>query len=124
MPPKAHQISRNSAEQDGWILLAIKSIQNEEITNIREAARVYNVPWTTLQHRLNGSVFKAEKRANNHKLTQNEEESLVQWILSMNQCGAAPRPAHIHDMANILLSKCGSTNIQTVGVNWVSTFIK
>lgn len=84
MPRKAHQISRNSAEQEGRILLAIKSIQNEEITNICEAARVYNVPQTTLQYCLNGSVFKAEKCANNHKLTQNEEESLVQWILSMN----------------------------------------
>ena len=27
-------------------------------------------------------------------------------------------------MANILLLRCGSTNIQTVGINWVSTFIK
>ena len=36
---------------------------------------------------------------------------------------STPRPAHIHDMANILLSRRGSTNIQTVGINWVSTFI-
>ena len=124
MPPKARQNPRNSAEQEGRVLLAIKSIQKGEISNIREAACVYNVPCTTLQRHLNGHTFKAEKCANNHELTQNEEESLVQWILSMDQCGAAPQPSHVQDMANILLSKCGSMNIQSIGINWASNFIK
>ncbi|ODM16858.1 hypothetical protein SI65_07823 [Aspergillus cristatus] len=42
----------------------------------------------------------------------------------MDRRGAAPRPAHIQDMANILLSKRGDTSIKTVGVNWVYNFIK
>ena len=124
MPPKVPKKQRNQAEQEGRILLALKCIQNKEITNIHEVTHIYNVPKTTLLHCLNGCVYRPEKRANNHKLTDNEEESLVQWILSMEQHGAPPQPAHIHDMANILLLRCGSTNIQTVGINWVSTFIK
>ena len=38
--------------------------------------------------------------------------------------GAAPRPSHVQDMANILLSQNGSVNTQPVGKNWVSSFIK
>ena len=83
MPPKLPKKQRNQAEQEGRILLALKCIQNKEITNIHEVTRIYNVPKTTLLRRLNGCVYRPEKRANNHKLTDNEEESLVQWILSM-----------------------------------------
>jgi hypothetical protein len=54
-----------------------------------------------------------------HKLTQNEEESLTQWILSMDRHAAAPRPSHVQDMVNILLSNRGSTSILPVGKNWV-----
>ena len=120
MPPK----SKNSIEKEGRVLLAISAIQKQEICSIREAARVFNVSHTIIRRRLNGIINRAEKRANSHKLTQNEEEALVQWILSLDRRGAAPRPAHIQEMANILLSKRGSTNIQTIGVNWAYKFTK
>jgi hypothetical protein len=50
--------------------------------------------------------MKAEKRANGHKLTEFEEESLVQWILDLDKRGLPPRPSMVRDMANILLSQC------------------
>lgn len=124
MPPKAHQNLRNSSEQEGRILLAISALKRQEICNIAEAARVYNIPRTTLRRRLNGHTFRAETRANSHKLTQNEEESLVQWILSLGRRGAPPRPSYIREMANILLSARGTIPIQSVGENWVYKFIK
>jgi hypothetical protein len=124
MPPKARQNSRNSAEQEGRILLAISAIKNKQITQIAKAARVYNVPRSTLRDRLCGSNYRKDTRANSHKMTQNEEESLVRWILSLDQHGAPPRPSHIQEMANILLAERGTTPIQSVGENWVSNFIK
>ncbi|THC87090.1 hypothetical protein EYZ11_013463 [Aspergillus tanneri] len=57
-------------------------------------------------------------------MTQNEEESLVQWILSLDRRGAPPRPSHVQEMANILLAKRGTTPIQTVGDKWVYNFVK
>ena len=57
-------------------------------------------------------------------MTQNEEESLVQWILSLDQCGAAPQHAHIQEMANILLSKKSRSTTRTVGDKWVYNFVK
>jgi hypothetical protein len=123
MPRKAHTNSKDSIEQEGRIVLAISVLKKNEIRNISEAARVYNIPRTTLRRRLDGHIFRAEARANGHKMTQNEEESLIKWILSMDQRASAPRPSHIREMANILLSKRGSTTAQTVGEKWVYNFI-
>jgi hypothetical protein len=52
MPPKRSQNASKPAEQEGRILLAIKAIQNQEISSIREAASRFQVPRTTLQFRL------------------------------------------------------------------------
>jgi hypothetical protein len=43
MPPKARQNNQYSEEQEGRLLLAISALKNQEIRNVREAARVYNV---------------------------------------------------------------------------------
>jgi hypothetical protein len=56
-------------------------------------------------------------------LTEFEEESLVQWILSMDSRGAAPRPSTVRDMANILLADRGNMPVLTVGKNWASNFV-
>ena len=124
MPPKARQNNHNSGEQEGRLLLAISALKNQEIPNVREAARVYNVPRTTLRRRLSGQKSRAETRANSHKLTKNEEESLVQWILSLDRRGAPPRQSHVREMADILLAQRGTTPIQQVGEKWVYNFIE
>lgn len=111
MPPKARQNSRKSIEQEGRILLAISALKEEEISNIREAARIYNIPRSTLQDRLREKTFRNESRANFHKMTQNEEESLVQWILSLDRRGAPSRLSHIREMANILLAARDTTPV-------------
>ena len=124
MPPIRTRTSRNSIEQEGRLLLAISAIQKKEIAAIREAARQYNVPESTLRTRLRGTTNRAETRANNHKLTKTEEESLIQWILSMDQRGGAPRPTTVREMANLLLKARETTPVQTVGEKWVYNFIK
>ena len=124
MPPKARENLQKSNSQEGRLLLAISALKKQEIRNIREAARVYNVPRTTLQRRLGGQTSRAETRANSHKMTQNEEESLVQWIISLDRRGAPPRPSNIREMANILLAERGTTPIQIIGEKWVYNLIK
>jgi hypothetical protein len=94
MPPNRSQTSRNAIEQEGGILLAIQAINNQEISTIREAARRFNVPETSLRRRLRGVQIRAISRANNHKLTE-IEETLRKWILSLDDRGAAPRPSTV-----------------------------
>ena len=86
MPPKSQKL----VEQEGRISLAISAIKKSQIQTVRQAARHFQVPEATLRTRLHGTTSRAEKRANSHKLTKNEEESLLQWILSMDRRGAAP----------------------------------
>ena len=105
MTPIRSQRSRKSVEQEGRILLAVEAIQKQEIRSLREAARRYIVPYATLRTRRSGITNRVDIRANNHKLTQSEEESLLRWILSMDLRGSAPRPAMVGEMANILLLK-------------------
>lgn len=77
MPPDRHQKSSKSPDKEGRILLAIKAFQNREIPTITEAARRFEVPRSTLRIRVNGHQPRSETRANNHKLTHLEEESLL-----------------------------------------------
>lgn len=56
-------------------------------------------------------------------MTQNEEKSIVQWILSLDKCGAAPWHAHVQEIADLLLSKQGEATTTTVRDKWVYNFI-
>ncbi|KAJ5611572.1 hypothetical protein N7528_008677 [Penicillium herquei] len=122
MPPKRTVSAEKDGNQEGRILLAIQAIKNDQITSIREAARRFNVPFTSLHRRLNGHINRSETRANNHKLNENKEKSLLQWVISMDICGATPRPATVQEMANILLVTRGQVPSQTIGKNWVTNF--
>ena len=124
MPPIRTKSSQNSTEQEGRVLLAIEAYKNKEITSLHEVARRFDIPRTTLRRRLAGSTNRAETRANSHKLTQIEEESLQKWILSMDSRGAAPRPSTVREMADLLLAARGSTPPPSVGNNWVTNFVK
>ncbi|OQD84481.1 hypothetical protein PENSOL_c012G08439, partial [Penicillium solitum] len=93
MPPIRSRSSKDSTEQEGRILLAIQAFKNQEISSIREVARRFEVPKSTLLRRLKGTPSRAISRANLQKLTEIEEESLEKWILSMDLRGAAPRPS-------------------------------
>jgi hypothetical protein len=124
MPPKARTNSNKSVEKEGRVLLAVSAIKKQEIKSIREAARIFNVSDRTIRRRLNGTISRTETRANCHKLTEIQEHSLVQWVLSMDQRGAAPRPCQIQNMANILLTYSDFNISQSIGKKWVSSFIK
>jgi hypothetical protein len=124
MPPIRTESSQKSANQEGRILLALDDIKNGRIKSIRAAAKLYDIPRQTLSRRTNGIISRVDTRANSHKLTQLEEDSLTEWILSMDSRGAAPRHTTVREMANILLAARGTTPLLTVGVNWVSNFVK
>ena len=90
--------------------LAINSYKSGYFTSQREAAITYDVPKSTLQTRLNGIPARYEKRSVNLKLTNTEEQTLVNWILSMDERGLPVRTTSIRDMANLLLQKRSGTD--------------
>ncbi|KAJ5808763.1 DNA binding HTH domain Psq-type, partial [Penicillium riverlandense] len=58
--------------------LVIRAYQNKEIPSICEATWRFDVPYSTLQYRFNGKSCRRDTRANNHKLTSNEDQPLLQ----------------------------------------------
>ena len=70
MPPK----SRNSIEEKGRILLAISALKKSQIPIVEQAVRHFQVP----SEHASMALLQTEKHANSHKLTENEEESLLQ----------------------------------------------
>jgi hypothetical protein len=122
MPPKSRQPSGNLVEQEGRIQLAISALKKGQISSICRAAKTFDVPKSTLRGRLNGCQYRIEKRANGHRLSPTQEESLVEWILSRDLRGVLPRPSHIQEMANILLQADNPSGFKPIGKNWVSAF--
>jgi predicted HTH domain antitoxin len=122
MPSKPRQTPRKLVEQEGRIQLAIYALKKNEISSIRRAAEIFNVPRSTLQDRLNGCQYRIEKRANGYRLSPTQEESLVEWILSQDSRGVPRRPSHVQEMANILLQADNPSGFKPIGKDWVSTF--
>jgi len=124
MPPIRSQSSQKLANQEGKVLLALSDLQNDRVKSIRAAAKLYDIPYRTLAARANGRAARVDKRPSGHKLTQLEEDSLSEWILSMDSRGAAPRSSTVQEMVNILLAVYGDSLPDTVGKNWPSSFIQ
>ena len=124
MPPIRSGSAQKSANQEGKILLALDDIKNGRVESIRAAAKLYAIPRTTLQHRAVGRLPRVDVRPSGYKLTQYEEDSLTEWIISIDTRGTAPRPSIVREMANILLATRGEDPPATVGKNWPSSFVQ
>ena len=107
-------------QQEGRLQLAIKALQDGKFDRVKHAARAYDVSHTTLTRRLRGIAPQRGTPAATRKLTQQEEDVLVQWILDIDSRGYAPRVGDVRRKANILLAeRVRGTSIiaPTVGVN-------
>ncbi|KAL2696030.1 hypothetical protein AAEP93_003330 [Penicillium crustosum] len=124
MPPKRSQKAQKSIEQEGRMLLAMKAIQNGRITTVAATARSFDVPRTTLPDRLKGTPNLYKARGTGYKFTQLEEESIQDWLISMDQRGTALTIAILKDMANLLLKHRGDDTPKTVSKNWPTQYIK
>ncbi|APA09357.1 hypothetical protein sscle_05g041270 [Sclerotinia sclerotiorum 1980 UF-70] len=110
-----------SNNQEGRILLAIEAINKDQKLSIRKAAKLYNIPRTKIQRRMDGTTPRIESRANSHNLTKLEEEVLIQYIIDMDERGFAPKLNGVEDMANYILESRGA---KKVGKLWAHRFVK
>ena len=69
MPPIRSESLQKLANQEGKILLALDDIKNGRIKSIRAAAKLYEIPHTTLAGRVNGTKARVDTRLNGRKLT-------------------------------------------------------
>jgi hypothetical protein len=82
------------------INLTIQAIQTSQILNIKTATQLYNIPYTTLHHRLKGRITRHNVQINNRKLIITEEKALLQYVKSLDNNGFSPTLLFVQKMAN------------------------
>jgi hypothetical protein len=108
--------------KEGRIALALKAHKQDKTTSFRALVSTYDVPRSTAQRHVKGINSRRDSIANGRRLTPAQEESLKQWILSMDQRGMPPRIATVQQMASLLAMQLPGA--RPVGKNWVQGFLK
>jgi hypothetical protein len=112
-PP--HQVLPSN--QEGRILLAIQALKLSQFQSVKAAAIAYDVPRTTLRNRINGMPSRCDTPSNAQRLTSQEEEAVIQYILDLDSRGFPPQPQAVQEMANILLVE---RDAPLVSKNWTT----
>jgi hypothetical protein len=88
----------------------MQTIQQGSIKSIRAASITYDISYSTLLRRVKECLERRDSRPASCKLTETEESTLVEWILSMDQRGLAPTSNYVQQIANLLLQKRSAPN--------------
>src|SRR5437764_3019485 len=101
--------------KEARIFMAIDALRTDQKLSVCSAAKIYDVPETTLHSRMKGAKPKTESRPKTQLLNELEEKVLVQHILDLDDRGFSPQLKGIEDMANYILA---SRRKQHVGKLW------
>jgi Tc5 transposase DNA-binding domain len=109
---------------EGRIALGVQAYKLGQVKSLRGIEKTYDVSRKTVKRHVSGIQPRHGSPALNRRLTLVQEESLKEWILSMDQRGMLPKIATVRQMASILATQgTKQTNPVTVGQNWVRNFI-
>lgn len=89
--------------------------------SIRRAAKIYEVPESSVRRRMAGKTSKADTHHGQLNLTAAEEEAIIRYVIDLDSRGFSPRRCDVRDMADILMAKRGARH---VGKCWTDRFIK
>src|SRR5690349_7257295 len=92
-----------SLPAESRVILALQAIEDNENLSIRAAAKIYNVPATTIRYRRNGRTARCNTRPNSMNLTKSEEDAIIQYIIKLSTHAFPPRISGVEEMANQLL---------------------
>ncbi|RKK07464.1 hypothetical protein BFJ66_g17912 [Fusarium oxysporum f. sp. cepae] len=111
----------SSVPYEARVNLALEAIQKDQNLSIRAAAKIYGVSDRTIRRRRDGSAARHDTVPNSRKLTQLEEEVIVQYVIELCTRSFPPRLRGVEDMANQLLH---TRDASAVGKNWASNFVR
>jgi hypothetical protein len=102
-------------------LLALQALQNDPKLSLRRASSIYGVKEQRLRRRQNGIQSRRDTIPNSRKLSDLEEQIVVQFILDLDSRGFPPRLRGVEEMANRLLA---DRHASPVGKRWASNFVR
>ncbi|KFY32099.1 hypothetical protein V493_00495 [Pseudogymnoascus sp. VKM F-4281 (FW-2241)] len=85
------------------LVLALEAMNNNRKLSLRATAKIYNVSRTILTQRRDRRTARCDTIPNLRKLTELEEEAIVQYITELATRSFPPRLSSVEDMANQLL---------------------
>ena len=104
-----------------------EALRSPDKPSFTALAKKYNVNRLRISRRFQGGKSRSTREATNRKLSQGQEESLKDWIRSLDALEISARPALIEASANQLIRQ-GWTDPLTkpplVGKHWVSNWVK
>ena len=89
--------------KEARVILALKAIRNDEKLSLRAAAKLYNVPESTLRSRRASVSARRDTTPNSRRLTDSEEKAIVQYVLKLALRSFPLRLYSVEDIANQLL---------------------
>ena len=102
-------------------ILALEALRKNPKLRLSTAAQVYSIPYNTLRDRRAGRPARRDIPANSRKLTDLEENTIVQYIVELCARAFRPRLCYVEDMANRLLRE---RDAPPVGKLWAYNFVK
>jgi hypothetical protein len=87
------------ANREADIQAAIRDLDSGVFTSQRQAAKAYNIPRSSLRHRLDGRQPAAIAHHQEQRLTPEQEEFLVKWILDEDSRANPPTYSRTREIA-------------------------
>jgi hypothetical protein len=110
-----------SLSKENRLNMALSAMEKDSQLGFREAARIYKVSRTTLARREKGIASPSDTTPKTRRLTNLEEQTLVDYIIDLISRAFPPRMSGVEDMANELLRMRGAS---PVGTKWSYNFIQ
>ncbi|KAL9562867.1 hypothetical protein ACKAV7_013053 [Fusarium commune] len=109
------------SSDEARILLALQALQNNPKLSLRRAAQIYEVNYWKLRRRQHGIAATHNTVPKSRKLSDLEEQIIVQFVLDLDSRGFPSRLRFVEEMANSLLA---DRNASPVGKRWAYNFVK
>lgn len=102
-------------------LLALQALQNDPKLSVRRAAKSYQVSEPRLRRRRQGIQSRRDTTTPSRRLSDLEEQIIIQFILDLDSRGFPPRLRGVKAMADRLLA---DRDAPPVGTRWATNFVK
>lgn len=110
----------STLSREEWIQLALEKLRDN--STLKGIAKEFRIPALTLRGRKNGAISQQAVARSKYRLSQIQEELLIDWILSEEVAGRPSTIEGVRGMATAICHQEGSTD--PIGHHWVQRFFK
>lgn len=121
--PKSNRITRGKRSIDEYNADLISGILRAKGgEKLQSICKSLQLPRSTLRGRLQGAQPVQEAKQSSRRLSLEQEEVLIKWILDEERAGRAPPKWQLKSFAELILEEGGDH--EPIGNNWVDRFLE